>query len=131
MLNTNSFSTVVSIGKNLAGHYDLVGQSLRSGKTTLYIKHRKLESITKKKPQKFLILTKPKFEYISSMYPVEPDRYLIEYKDSGYCLTMTGQEAEIEPVSLQEVKEFVNEYQETDSQVTQSEFIKQGLPDVT
>lgn len=126
MLNNKSFSSIGAIGKTLAGHYDLVGQSLRSGQNTLYIKHRKPESITKKKPQKFLILTKPKFEYISSMYPVEPDKYLIEYQDSGYCLTMSGQEASITPVAIQEVKKFVNELSGVSTQYPQSEQVGQS-----
>jgi len=126
MLNNKPISSIGAIGKTLAGHYDLVGQSLRSGQNTLYIKHRKPESITKKKPQKFLILTKPKFEYISSMYPLESDKYLIEYQDSGYCLTMSGQEASIKPVAIQEVKKFVNELSGVSTQYPQSEQVGQS-----
>lgn len=122
----NAISAVGAIGKTLAGQYDLVGQSLRSSQTTLYIKHRKPESITKKKPQKFLIVTKPRFEYISSMYPVEADKYLIEYQDLGYRLTMSAQEASIEPVAIQEVKKFVNELSGESKQDTQSEQVEQS-----
>lgn len=126
MTHNKTLSSIGAIGKTLAGHYDLVGQSLRSGQNTLYIKHRKPESITKKKPQKFLILTKPKFEYISSMYPLEPNKYLIEYQDSGYCLAMSNQEASITPVAIQEVKKFVNELSGDSTQYPQSEQVEQS-----
>lgn len=122
MINSNLSLSSVAIVKTLSGQYSLVGQSLRSTDKTLYIKSRKPEKVTKKKPSKFLILTKPSFEYISSMYPVEPDKYLIEYGKSAYEVSLSDSEANIEPVSLKRFKEFVNERSGESVKDTQGEY---------
>jgi len=81
----------------IAGEYTKKGDQLSNGEIILHIGKRK--NPTAKKTNYFLRRIKPKFDYISSMYPTAlENKYRIDYAGQEYIVWVRDTTAQIEKI---------------------------------
>lgn len=79
----------------IQGEYIHLGNQLKKEELVLHIGERKAPKGSK--TRQFLRAIRPKFEYISSLYPVSEQEYMFDYTGNKYKLILSEGVAKVVP----------------------------------